>query len=415
MVATLTISKPIQRRASAKEAISLLERIRRMPADGLWPDGFDTEIYLVERWKVFAPGFWNGETWTSPDVRDMVENFRELLKPRNSGHPFLIPIVNEQHDIAVRYGWVVDVGEGADGWLWVTLAVNRAAAQLLDSWLMDHSSIEFFSGDQIRNAGIPPNHPDGRPRRAVLRAVALTGGEMQAVLGQPPAPRPYRVFNQTASGYRSFTARIGPMDLNTFLQQLQALIASAQGGATDPAAPPADPMQAAPAESMMGADLPPMDPNAMNEMPAGAAKQFTSLYNATRALAEQSRKTNAELETERKRLAAANVVAWETDVNRFVNDQKAAGRINPNDHEARVRKLLLKTTDPEMQKELREEILSRPANRFTQRMVPQPTPTGSSENPKPGSVLPSGRTVEQLLALVPAGKKFLEKQKAASN
>lgn len=415
MPSTLTIPRPKTRRASSAEVMRLLELVRRKDDAGLWPDGFDKEIYLVEDWDVFAPGFWNGEWWTAEHIRDMAENYAEFLEPRNSKHPFLVPIVNEQHD-PLRYGWVVACKVAPNGWLNVTLAVNRVAAHLVDSSMLDHSSIEFFDKDQIRDAGLPTHHADGRPRLAVLRAVSLTGSQLQAVLGQPPAPRPYRVFKSSAP-YRSFTARIGNMDpaFQAFLQQLSQLVQGAMSGgaAPPPGGADGDPMTAPATE--MTAEMPPLEEGAMNEMPAGARKAFTSLYATVKKDRAVLQRTQAQLEAERKQLAADRKTVWEADVKKFVAEQKRQNRINPNEDEEKVTKALLAATDPSMQEFLRGEIQKRPAHRMTQRIFPQTIPTGSvDKTPGNGENLsPAGRTVDQLRAMVMSPQQIAKLNKTA--
>ena len=150
---------------------------------------------VIERWKVFGPGRWNGETWSRSDLEDLAENFRRFRRPASTNAPAYVPFVSINHEdetVGLCWGDVLACGvDPADGWFWVTFDVDPTVAELLDSGKLRAASIEWWNTRNKRDRELSGFFltPDAKPIGLILRAVTLCGAMVQAVKGQPRAPR----------------------------------------------------------------------------------------------------------------------------------------------------------------------------------------------------------------------------------
>lgn len=239
---------------------------------------------VIERWKVFGPGRWNGENWTESDIAELAENFRRFKRPINTDAPYYTPFVSLNHDdgtMGLANGDVLACGvDPADGWFWVTFDADPHVADLLDGGQLRAASIEWWNTKRKKDRELSgfPLTPDGKPVGLILRAVTLCGSMAQAVKGQPKAPksRPktgadlIQRFDNAVPPGRTFVRipnveeiiqKIMAAAPGITPEQAEAIAAAVSGGAPAEAnAPPAD---------GMGGDMGGMAANLPPDMPGG--------------------------------------------------------------------------------------------------------------------------------------------------
>lgn len=451
MVATVQSLK-IRRPASIRslgskdlDALRLVDSVRRRDnsrfadtfGDNSDDPALDRAVYIVEKWPIFCPGPWNGgpsedgsSEWTAGDCEDMVRNYHQFTQPINSETPYHVPRITLKHDDAFVLGWVVDCGWDGS-WMWVTLAVNQPTAIALDTLLFDQASVEFWDTyrTEIETKAGFPRRPNGHPWGLIMRAVTLCGGEPAGVRGQPKPPRPVRAFSDRAA-FGSVPVEILKMDpkIQAAIQQVVTILQGVMGGgdaggATEAPPPPAEGSPAMPSDQPinmmddMPDEMPPMDPNAMQGMPAAGVKAFTDMASRQSKLMAVVKKQNgvivkfdAMLGAQQKKAADDAKASHLTNVRTFLDSTAVKARIGGKQQRDTWEKML---ADPAQFENGKSIIMGMPDRQFGNRLFP--TAGTLSQTNADGSALTAASEnsfeipPEELLAQTPKGRMTLKK------